>query len=88
MLDDPSLQLYFDQLIGIMPTKPFECVGTVDEVNTALAMAIERYYSTFELPYLLKGYESKSIVVPTYTLSDSHNLSAELLALFELEDVR
>lgn len=88
MLDDPSLQLYFDQLIGIMPTKPFECVGTVDEVNTALVMTIERYYSAYELPHLLKGYESKSIVVPTYTLSDSHNLSAELLALFELEDVR
>ena len=88
MLDDPSLQLYFDQLIGIMPTKPFECVGTVDEVNTALVMTIERYYSAYELPYLLKGYESKSIVVPTYTLSDSHNLSAELLALFELENVR
>lgn len=88
MLDDPSLQLYFDQLIGIMPTKPFECVGTVDEVNTALVMTIERYYSAYELPYLLKGYESKSIVVPTYTLSDSHNLSAELLALFELEGIR
>ena len=88
MLDDPSLQLYFDQLIGIMPTKPFECVGTVDEVNTALVMTIERYYSAYELPYLLKGYESKSIVVPTYTLSDSHNLSAELLDLFKVEGIR
>ena len=88
MLDDPSLQLYFDQLIGIMPTKPFECVGTVDEVNTALVMTIERYYSAYELPYLLKGYESKSIVVPTYTLSDSHTLSAELLDLFKVEGIR
>lgn len=87
MLDDSSLQLYFDQLIGIMPTKPFECVGTVDEVNTALAMAIERYYSTFELPYLLKNYESKPLAVPVDTLSNHHNLSAELLALFKLESI-
>lgn len=62
MLDDPSLQLYFDQLTGLMPTKPFECVGTIDEVNTALAMTIERYYSDSNCPYLLKGYEAKPLL--------------------------
>lgn len=88
MLDDPSLQLYFDQLTGVMPTKPFECVGTVDEVNTALAMTIKRYYSISDRPYLLKNYELKSFAVPIDTLSLHHNLSADLLALFKTEDVR
>lgn len=88
MLDDPSLQLYFDQLIGIMPTKPFECVGTVDEVNTALAMTMDRYYSAEGRPCLLRTYVPKSFAVSMNTLSNQHNLSTELLDLFKVEGIR
>lgn len=84
MLDDPSLQLYFDQLTGRQSTKPFECVGTIDEVNTALAMTIERYYSNCQLPYLLKNYSKKKLITPLNTLSDEHNLDDELIKLFDL----
>lgn len=84
MLDDPSLQLYFDQLTGRQSTKPFECVGTIDEVNTALAMTIERYYSNCQLPYLLKNYSKKELITPLNTLSDEHNLDDELIKLFDL----
>lgn len=45
MLDDLSLRHEFEQLTGVAETKPFECVGTVDEVNTALSMALERWYA-------------------------------------------
>lgn len=38
LLDKPSLTQYFDELTGIAEVKPFECVGTVDEVNRALQM--------------------------------------------------
>ena len=38
LLDKPALQQYFDELTGIAENKPFECVGTVDEVNRALDM--------------------------------------------------
>lgn len=38
LLDKPSLQQYFDELTGIAENKPFECVGTVDEVNRAMEM--------------------------------------------------
>ena len=38
LLDKPSLQQYFDELTGIAEVKPFECVGTVEEVNQALSM--------------------------------------------------
>jgi hypothetical protein len=44
MLDDVSLKLEFEQLIGEAETKPFECVGTVSEVRQALQMAVERWY--------------------------------------------
>jgi hypothetical protein len=36
LLDDMSLQKEFDKLIGNAAVKPFECVGTVSEINWAL----------------------------------------------------
>ena len=85
MLDDESLKLYFAQLIGKEAQKPFECVGTVDEVNSALTLTIERFYSSNNRPLLLKDYELGSAVVPLNTLSDEHNVPKELLTLFTLE---
>lgn len=41
LLNKPALQQYFDELSGIAEVKPFECVGTVDEVNRALEMISE-----------------------------------------------
>ncbi len=37
LLGNTELKKIFEELTGIMPVKPFECVGTPDEVNTALA---------------------------------------------------
>jgi hypothetical protein len=85
MLDDESLKLYFVQLIGKEAQKPFECVGTVDEVNSALALTIKRFYSSNNRPLLLKDYELGSAVVPLNTLSNEHNVPEELLTLFTLE---
>lgn len=36
LLDDPSLEKYLNELCGISEVKPFECVGTRNEVNWAL----------------------------------------------------
>lgn len=41
LLNKIELRQYFDELTGIAPNKPFECVGTVDEVNKALRMITE-----------------------------------------------
>jgi hypothetical protein len=43
LLDKISLQKEFDELTGKSPVKPFECVGTVAEVNLALAMYKAKY---------------------------------------------
>ncbi|OQA01508.1 MAG: hypothetical protein BWY70_00355 [Bacteroidetes bacterium ADurb.Bin408] len=53
-----TLKLYFDQLTGLSETKPFDCVGTIDEVNTALVMAIRKYPLSSPLPYLLSYYKA------------------------------
>ena len=41
LLDKPSLQTYFDELTGVAENKPFECVGTISEVQEALQMISE-----------------------------------------------
>ena len=45
----------FEELTGIRQVKPFECVGTVEEVNLAVRHIIEKKKGT-DLPVLLKHY--------------------------------
>jgi len=56
LFDDASLLQYFKELIGQSEVKPFECVGTVDEVNMAVQKIIKMIAKP--LPYLLDYYES------------------------------
>jgi hypothetical protein len=72
LLDDLLLKPLFDELTGMSSAKPFECVGTVEEVNIALAEIIKNY-NNLELPALLKYYSS----LPEFELyknSDINNL--------------
>ena len=54
LLDDKDLLKYFEELCGASENKPFECVGTRDEVNIALSILLKKYE---ELPYLLQYYK-------------------------------
>lgn len=56
LLDDWSLKPVFDELIGLSMTKPFECVGTVDEVHAALQKLLVVYQEN--LPCLLVYYQT------------------------------
>ncbi len=57
MLNDPEMKELFEQLSGLSDNKPFECVGTRDEVNIAVAMGIRKYYENHQnLPYLYAYY--------------------------------
>lgn len=60
LLDDGSLLVIFNELTGISEEKPFECVGTVDEINLALLKTIEKYEGT--LPKLLQYYKSTPLM--------------------------
>ncbi|MBE6904613.1 MAG: hypothetical protein E7480_08420 [Ruminococcaceae bacterium] len=55
LLDDISLKPLFDGLIGKIPEKPFECVGSRDEINAAICMTIKK---STKLPALLEYYKS------------------------------
>ncbi len=53
---DEDLLSIFKELTGLSEVKPFECVGTIDEVNLALNSTIRKYKC--QLPYLLEFYKS------------------------------
>ena len=76
MLEDTTLEHEFLQLTGKAETKPFECVGTVSEVNAALSMAIERWYPITR-PALLKDYH-------IHTQPLSHSATQSLLPIGNL----
>jgi hypothetical protein len=58
MLNDPEMRQLFQQLSGILDDKPFECVGTRDEVNTAICMSIRSMKEKGqEIPLLYQEYQ-------------------------------
>ena len=65
----------FIDLTGNSDNKPFECVGTYDEVNLALSLTIKKIDG--ELPYLLKYYKDNYKLVD-YNLLNNYNLENNL----------
>jgi UDP-N-acetyl-alpha-D-muramoyl-L-alanyl-L-glutamate epimerase len=55
LLEDDTLSPILDELTGVAATKPFDCIGTLDEVNAALQMTLKHYPEGQE-PLLLKHY--------------------------------
>ena len=64
LFDDKNLLPVFNQLIGNNTEKPFECVGTIEEVNVALVLTIRKQASE-NLPILLNYYKN-SLQYKTY----------------------
>ncbi|MEN8225023.1 MAG: hypothetical protein ABFS05_06635 [Bacteroidota bacterium] len=60
LFEDESLKATLDQLTGVAKEKPFECIGTIDEVNAALQKKIEGM-EPGRLPVLLKHYREQSV---------------------------
>ena len=58
ILNDDALQPVFDELTGATPVKPFECVGTVDEVNAAIIQTIN---ISNNLPSLMMKYKAGNL---------------------------
>lgn len=77
LLDDPDLMPFYIELTGHGETKPFECVGTVDEVNTAIQMAIARWYKDSR-PLLLSHFVANGKSVSLRQVSPDHNLTTSL----------
>ncbi len=59
LFEDEGLMEDFDKLCGILPEKPFECVGSRDEVNASIIEVIRIYDNKgIELPLLLSHYKA------------------------------
>ncbi len=57
MAEDETMQECFDKLVGIASEKPFECVGSVNEVNAAITLTIRSMKEAGKkLPYLFGYY--------------------------------
>ena len=85
LLENSQLSVAFDELVGRASIKPFECVGTPDEVNAAI-------YKTFHThknhPLLLKNYNFSDQGERDYStlmneFSDEHHLSGSLVNLLK-----
>lgn len=71
LFEKKELLKTFQELLGYGETKPFDCVGTFDEINYAITKTIHNLEGK-ELPFLLKYYKDN------YQLSDlTKNLENE-----------
>jgi hypothetical protein len=59
----PQMLEYLKELTGITDVKPFECVGTIDEVNAALQLFIAEHKHE-KLPLLLDYYSNSNNFSP------------------------
>lgn len=68
MLNDRDMLEYFIELTGNSEHKPFECVGSIDEVNLAVSLAIKRLKADGEeLPFLFAEYVERGYYHPENT---------------------
>lgn len=92
LLQDEELIPVLDQLTGNAREKPFECIGTVNEVNEALRLVIRKNKGK-TLPVLLKHYKTTTNEKQTFIHEGSiqienvpsagHHLSGELISIIE-----
>ena len=90
LLEDPEMIPLLEKLTGLLPEKPFECVGSRDEVNTAIALTVARMEREGEgLPLLFRHiretalfarYQDRPNPYATY-FESAHCLPAEFEAL-------
>ena len=59
------MEKYFSQLIGLEKEKPFECVGSRDEINASITLTIRDFETSFNkgdsLPYLFEKYKEQGL---------------------------
>jgi hypothetical protein len=72
LFENEKLEQTLYQLAGLTREKPFECVGTINEVNSALAHLCEsKIYDP--LPFLLEKYQKATSGIKFTSLKDQLN---------------
>lgn len=73
LYEKPELIGYFKELTGLADVKPFECVGTLDDVNIAVNMFIEQNQKR-KLPLLADYYTNSQLYENRNKYLDAENL--------------
>lgn len=60
LFEKESLLPELKELTGITPIKPFECIGTVEEVNLSLWKTIQEFGNSSTLPFLLSYFKQSN----------------------------
>lgn len=90
LLDQKNLKTEFLELIGQAKTKPFECIGTIDEIIVAITLMKEREPTLFKEQYLLRFFEKhyaklyaskKEIKLIKNEFFDGHRLNSQFKKL-------
>lgn len=87
LLDKKEMLNYFLELLGKTDSKPFECVGTIEEVTYVVNNLIKKEEN---LPYLLNYYKENFSLEDINdgiitNLSEEHNINDKLLELIRKE---
>lgn len=75
LYEDTSLEILFRELAGISGIKPFECVGTNEEVILAMKMAYERWQG--KIPFVLEIFKNQ--IHSNMSESDFERLKTKLM---------
>lgn len=73
LYEKPSLIGYFKELTGLSDVKPFECVGTLEDVNVAINLYIEQNQKR-KLPLLADYYTNSQLYENRNKYLDPKNL--------------
>jgi UDP-N-acetyl-alpha-D-muramoyl-L-alanyl-L-glutamate epimerase len=69
LLNKASLERPFLEMTGLLPEKPFECIGTVHEINSCLANYISRHGKK-TMPYLVNLFFHSGLYSTYQAMSD------------------
>jgi len=72
LFEKEQLLVHFQELCGLSAQKPFECVGTIEEVNLAIIETIRNHSKP--LPFLLDHYLNSGVYTHYRNVDPSHQL--------------
>ncbi len=75
MFEDKDLLQLFKELLGKENVKPFDCVGTFEEINYSITKTIKNY--SLELPYLLQYYKDNYYDESILNMDLEHSYNSE-----------
>lgn len=79
LYEEKSLENLFKELLGLEWTKPFECVGTNEEMVLAMNLWMKKYEEN-QLPYNLKIFQNK--ILNSMSQKDLFELEEKLMKIY------